>query len=66
MSFANQLRDQRKRLCLTQSQADVLLGTCKGQVAAWESGRNTPHLLTQEGALARLRSAKATARATAG
>ena len=55
MSFADQLRDERKRLGLTQAVADAVLDTCKGQVAAWESGRNTPHVLTQEGALARLR-----------
>jgi DNA-binding transcriptional regulator YiaG len=56
--FADQLRDERKRLGLTQAEADALLDTCKGQVAAWESGRNTPHNLTQEGALARLRNRK--------
>ena len=55
MSFADQLRDERKRLGLTQAGADAVLETCKGQVAAWESERNTPHILTQEGALARLR-----------
>lgn len=54
MSFADQIRDERKRLDLTQSGADAVLDTCRGQVAAWESGRNTPHVLTQEGALARL------------
>mgnify|MGYP000919645954 FL=1 len=58
MSFADQLRNERKRLGLTQAGADAVLETCKGQVAAWESERNTPHILTQEGALARLRSRK--------
>lgn len=58
MSFADQLRDERKRLGLTQAVADAVLDTCKGQVAAWESGRNTPHVLTQEGALERLRNRK--------
>lgn len=59
MSFADQLRNERKRLGLTQAGADAILETCKGQVAAWESERNTPHVLTQEGALARLRNRKA-------
>ena len=58
MSFADQLRDERKRLGLTQPRADAVLDTCKGQVAAWESGRNTPHILTQEAALLRLKTAK--------
>ncbi len=58
MSFGEQLRNERIRLGLTQAGADALLDTCKGQVAAWESGRNTPHVLTQEGALARLRNRK--------
>lgn len=58
MKFANQLREERKRLGLTQAGADAVLETCKGQVAAWESERNTPHILTQEGALARLRNLK--------
>lgn len=55
MSFGDQLRAERKRLGLTQAGADAVLSTCRGQVAAWESGRNVPHALTQEGALARLR-----------
>lgn len=59
MRFAEQLRRERKRLVLTQAGADAILETCKGQVAAWESERNTPHILTQEGALARLRNQKA-------
>ena len=58
MNFADQIRDERKRLGLTQAGADAVLDTCRGQVAAWESGRNTPHVLTQEGALARLRNRK--------
>jgi DNA-binding transcriptional regulator YiaG len=56
--FSVKLRDMRTSLNLTQSGADAVLDTCKGQVAAWESGRNTPHVLTQEGALARLRNRK--------
>lgn len=59
MDFADRLRNERKRLGLTQAEADAVLKTCKGQVAAWESKRNKPHILTQEGALARLRNRKA-------
>jgi DNA-binding transcriptional regulator YiaG len=58
MSFSDQIRDERKRIGLTQAGAGAVLDTCRGQVAAWESGRNTPHVLTQEGALARLRNRK--------
>lgn len=58
MNFADQLKDERKCLALTQAGADAVLDTCRGQVAAWESGRNTPHILTQEGTLARLRNRK--------
>ena len=53
------LTDERDELRnLTQAGADAVLDTCRGQVAAWESGRNTPHVLTQEGALERLRNRK--------
>jgi len=58
MKFSEKLRNERKRLGLTQSGADALLSTCRGQVAAWESERNTPHILTQEAALSRLETAK--------
>jgi DNA-binding transcriptional regulator YiaG len=58
MKFSERLKSERERLGLTQAGADAILDTCKGQVAAWESGRNTPHVLTQEGALARLRNQK--------
>lgn len=58
MNFSDKLKTARKRLGLTQAGADAVLETCKGQVAAWESERNTPHVLTQEGALIRLRTMK--------
>jgi transcriptional regulator with XRE-family HTH domain len=57
MSFAERLRSERNRLGLTQAGADALLDTCKGQVATWEGGYNTPHILTQEGAMARFAAA---------
>lgn len=54
MTFAAQLKAERARLGLSQSGAEALLDLGKGQVTAWETERNTPHILTQEGALARL------------
>lgn len=53
-TFAERLKSERKRLKLTQPQADTVLSCGKGQVAAWELGRNVPHELTQEAAIARL------------
>lgn len=55
MSFADQLKTERDRLGLTQAGAEALLGLGKGQITAWETGRNVPHRWMQEGALARLR-----------
>lgn len=57
-NFTFRLRELRTSLNLTQAEADAVLDTCLGQVAVWERGRNTPHILTQEGALARLRNRK--------
>ena len=54
MKFADQLKSERKRLGLIQAEADAILSS-RRKVAAWESARNIPHVLTQEGALARLR-----------
>lgn len=54
MTFAEKLKAARKIAGITQAEADRLLQTCNGQVAAWESGRNVPHLLTQEAAIRRL------------
>jgi transcriptional regulator with XRE-family HTH domain len=54
MTFAAKLKAERVRLGLSQSGAEALLDLGKGQVTAWETERNTPHVLTQEGTLARL------------
>jgi hypothetical protein len=54
MKFSDQLKTERKRIGLIQAEADAILSS-RGKIAAWESGRNIPHVLTQEGALARLR-----------
>jgi len=58
MSFSEQLKTERKRLGLTQAEADALLNLGKGQITAWETERNTPHEIMQEGVLARLSKAK--------
>lgn len=58
MTYADQLRAERKRLGLTQAEAATLLDVSRDTVAAWESERNTPIAVTQEGVLARLRAAK--------
>ena len=53
MKFSDQLKTERKRIGLIQAEADAVLSS-RGKIAAWESERNIPHALTQEGALARL------------
>lgn len=55
MSFSQDIRRERRRLRLTQAQAAALLDVSRDTVASWESERNTPISLTQEGALTRLR-----------
>jgi DNA-binding transcriptional regulator YiaG len=54
-TFAERLKAERKRLKMTQAEADLVLSCGKGQVAAWEIARNVPHELTQEAAIARLK-----------
>ena len=58
MSFAEQLKAERLRLGLNQSEAEALLSLGKGQITAWETGRNVPHRWMQEGALRELRATK--------
>jgi transcriptional regulator with XRE-family HTH domain len=58
MSFAEQLKAERLRLGLNQSEAEALLLLGKGQITAWETGRNVPHLWMQEGCLRELRAIK--------
>ena len=55
MTFAEQLKSERKRLGLTQAECETLLSCGTGQITAWERSRNTPHELTQEAAIARLK-----------
>lgn len=59
MTFAQQLKSERKRLGLTQVETDALLGLGKGQCAAWEIERNDPLAVTKKGVLDTLRSIEA-------
>jgi len=56
MSFATQIKSERDRLGLTQAGAAARLGVSKSVIEKWEAGTRTPLAITQEGALARLRS----------
>lgn len=63
MTFAEQLKSERKRLGLTQAGAAALLSDEVKTLSArtywkWESGADAPLEITQEGALARLRKHK--------
>ncbi len=57
MTFPEQLKAQRERLGLTQSELAAFLDVSSRAVWQWEQG-TLPHVLTQEGALARLTKAK--------
>lgn len=57
MTFPEQLKDQRERLGLTQAELAAFLNVSPRAVWQWEKG-TLPHVLTQEGALARLLKAK--------
>jgi DNA-binding XRE family transcriptional regulator len=58
MTFAEQLRSQRQRLGLTQSQAAELLEVSASWVDKAEREQRFPLKITQEGAIARLSKAK--------
>ena len=58
MTFAEQLKAHRQRLGLTQSEAAALLDVPARTYWEGESGKTTPHAITQEGAIARLSKAK--------
>ena len=60
MSFADQLKQERERLGITQAQAASLLDVPARTYWEWESGKTEPHTITQEGALARTKKAKIT------
>jgi DNA-binding XRE family transcriptional regulator len=57
MTFPKQLKTQRERLGLTQAELASFLDVSPRAIWQWEKG-TLPHVLTQEGALARLTKAK--------
>lgn len=54
MSFADQLKQARERLGLTQAQAASLIAVPDRTYWEWEAGKTIPYAITQEGALRRL------------
>ena len=54
MTFSQILKAHRKRLGLRQKQMPDILGVSWRTFQTWESGASVPHLVTQEGCLARL------------
>mgnify|MGYP000940695016 FL=1 len=58
MTFGELLKSHRQRLGFTQSEAAAVLEIPARTHWEWESGKTTPHAITQEGALARLSKAK--------
>ena len=54
MNFAQHLLSERTRLGLTQTEAAVVLETSASWVDKAERNQRAPHILMQEGALARL------------
>lgn len=58
MTFAERLTSERKRLRLTQAEAAGLLDTPERTYWEYEKGKTIPLPPYQEGALARLKSAK--------
>jgi len=57
MGFPEQLKSHRERLGLTQAELALFLEVSPRAVWQWEKGK-LPHILTQEGALARLTKTK--------
>ena len=55
MSFADQLKQERERLGITQAQAASLIEVPARTYWEWEAEKTTPYAITQEGALERLR-----------
>ena len=53
MNFPEQLKAQRDQLGLTQSELASFLDVSPRAIWQWEKGK-LPHILTQEGAIARL------------
>jgi DNA-binding transcriptional regulator YiaG len=58
MSFAHHLKSTRESLGLSQAEAAALLECGKRTLEHWEAGDRVPLAVTQEGAIARLRTTK--------
>lgn len=58
MSFAEKLKSTRESLGLSQAEAAAFLECGKRTLEHWEAGDRVPLAITQEGAFARLRTAK--------
>lgn len=58
MSFAEQLKAERQRIGLNQADLAAVLEVPPRTYWEWEAGKTEPHLVCQEGALARLRKTK--------
>ena len=54
MTFSASLKAHRARLGLKQSEMAAILGVSHRTWSTWETEESVPHLITQEGALARL------------
>ena len=54
MSFADQLKQERERLGITQAQAAAIVDVPKRTYVEWEMENTTPCAVTREGCLARL------------
>lgn len=59
MKFSEQLKQERGRLGLTQAEAAALLNIPDRTYWEWEHAKTEPWTIAQEGAMARLRKAKA-------
>jgi DNA-binding transcriptional regulator YiaG len=59
MTFAESLASHRARLGLSQPTMAALLDTSARVYWDWETGKTEPSKIAQEGALARLKKAKA-------
>lgn len=64
MTFAEKLRKERERLGITQHQLREILGDDVSfeAISKWERGLSEPFQIAQEGAMARLKKAKAKAK----
>lgn len=58
MTFPEKLKAERERLKLSRPQADEAIGLSKGQFQVWETERNVPHRIMQEGVLRELKAIK--------